>query len=203
MRNRGAVLAAFAAAVLGACSAPTSNPPVSTHTPVPSAAAQRVCHAADLGAVAGEAGSASGGQTGLVFVFANHSSTPCTLQGVPGIQLLDGRGKIIPTTATLPSGDSSPIIVLAPGHVPPVSFPPAYTDPEASQPRLGEAEMLLGWHVGNVQPDVCTSPVDPAAVIQVHLPGDGGILSVEVPSKLPVAPCAGQLQLYPFATGPV
>jgi hypothetical protein len=63
--------------------------------------------------------------------------------------------------------------------------------------------MLLGWRVGNVQPDVCTSPVTPAAMIQVHLPGDGGILRIKVPTKFPVAPCAGQLQLYPFATGPV
>ena len=197
MSNRGVVLAAFTAAVLGACSAPTSNPPSSTHTPVPSTAAQRVCHAADLGAVAGEAGAASGGQTGLVFIFANHSSTACTLQGIPGIQLLDGRGMAIPTTADVGAGVSLPVIVLAPGHVPPASLPPAYKDPAANQPRPGEAEMLLGWHY------ICASRVAPAAMIQVRLPGDGGTMLVKVPSELPVAPCAGQLQLYPFATGPV
>jgi len=57
--------------------------------------------------------------------------------------------------------------------------------------------MLLGWHY------ICASRVAPAAMIQVRLPRDGGNLLVKVPSELPVAPCAGQLQLYPFATGPV
>jgi len=191
------VLTALTAVALGACSPPTANPPIATHTPVPSTAAQRVCHAADLGAVAGEAGAASGGQTGLVFIFANHSSTPCTLQGIPGIQLLDGRGMVIPTTADVGSRVSLPVIVLAPGHVPPASLRPAYEDLAANQPRPGEAEMLLGWHY------ICASRVAPAAMVQVRLPGDGGNLLVRVPSELPVAPCAGQLQLYPFATGPV
>lgn len=203
MRTMGVVLAALTAVALGACSPPTSNPPISTPTPVPSTAAQRICHARDLGAVAGEAGAASGGETGLRFVFANHSSTPCTLQGIPAIQLLDGRGMVIPTTADTVSGDSLPVIVLASGHVPPASLPPAYKDPSANQARPGEAEMLLGWHVGNVQPDICGSPVTPAAMIEVHLPGNAGILLVKVPSDFPVAPCAGRLQLYPFATGPV
>lgn len=197
------MLAALTALTLGACSPPTANPPLTTHTPVPSTAVQRICHAADLGAVAGEAGAASGGQTGLVFIFANHSSTPCTLQGIPGIQLLDGLGMVIPTTPGIVSGDSPPVIVLAPGHVPPASLPPAYQDPQAGQPRLGEAEMLLGWRVGNVQPDVCSSPVPPASTIQVNLPSAGGILLVKAPARFPVAPCAGQLQLYPFAIGPV
>ena len=196
-------MAAFTAALLVACSAPTSNPPVSTHTPVSSTAAQRICHAADLGAVAGKAGAASGGQTGLRFVFANHSSTPCTLQGIPGIQLLDGRGTVLPTTAVIVSGDFPPVIVLAPGHVPPASLPPAYMDPAANQPRPGEAEMLLGWRLGDVQPDVCSSPVPPAATIQVNLQRDGGTLLIRVPSDVAVAPCGGRLQLYPFVTGPV
>src|ERR1700737_1856871 len=149
MSTMRAVLAALTAAALGACSPPTSNPPISTHAPVPSTAPQRICHAADLGAVAGEAGAASGGQTGLVFIFANHSSTPCTLQGIPGIQLLDPAGTVIPTTAIVPSpADSMPVISLAPGHVPPSSLPPAYKDPGANQPRSGEAEMLLGWQIG-------------------------------------------------------
>lgn len=190
------MLAAVTALAIGVCSSPTSNPPLSTHTPLPSRAAQRICHAGDLGAVAGAAAAASGGQTGLVFVFANHSSTTCTLQGVPGIQLLDGRGMVVPTTAAV-VGDSPPVVVLAPGHVPPQSLPPAYKDPEANQPRPGEAEMLLGWHY------ICAKPVAPAATIQVRLPGDGGTLLVKVPSDVTVAPCAGQLQLYPFAIGPV
>ena len=197
MRTRRAVLAALTAVAIGACSPPTSNPPISTPTPVPSTPAQQICHAADLNAVAGEAGAASGGQTGLRFIFANHSSTPGTLHGIPGIQLLDGRGMVIPTTAAIPSGDSLPVIVLAPGHIPPTSLPPAYQDPAVNQPRPGEAEMLLGWHY------ICASRVAPAAMIQLRLPGDGGTLLVKVPSELPVAPCAGQLQLYPFATGPV
>ncbi len=56
--------------------------------------------------------------------------------------------------------------------------------------------MLLGWHY------ICASRVAPAATIQVRVPGDGGTLLVKIPSDLAVAPCAGQLQLYPFAAGP-
>jgi len=198
MSHRGAALAVLTAAVLGACSAPTSTAKVPATTKVPSAAAQRICHAADLGAVVGQAGAASGGQTGARFVFANRSSTSCTLHGIPGIQLLDPAGTVIPTTAIIPSpADSMPVISLAPGHVPPSSLPPAYKDPGANQPRSGEAEMLLGWHY------ICASRVAPAAIVQVRLPGDGGTLLVKIPSDLAVAPCAGQLQLYPFATGPV
>jgi hypothetical protein len=198
MGTSRALLAAFITMALGGCSSPTSNPSVSAHTPVPSAAAQRVCHAADLGAVVGQAGAASGGQTGARFVFANRSSTSCTLQGIPGIQLLDPAGTVIPTTSTIPSpADSMPVISLAPGHVPPSSLPPAYKDPGANQPRSGEAEMLLGWHY------ICASRGASAAMIQVRLPGDGGTMLVKVPSELSVTPCAGQLQLYPFATGPV
>jgi hypothetical protein len=110
---------------------------------------------------------------------------------------------VIPTTAVISSRDSQPVITLAPAHVAPSSLPPAYKDPKANQPRPGEAEMLLGFHQGNVQSEICSSPVAPAVMIRVRLPGDGGILLVKVPSDLPVAPCAGQLQLYPFATGPV
>ncbi|MDQ6714258.1 MAG: hypothetical protein M3Z28_13885 [Candidatus Dormibacteraeota bacterium] len=110
---------------------------------------------------------------------------------------------VIPTKAAISSRDPLPVIILTPGHVLPASIPPAYKDPGANQPRPGEAEMLLGWHAGNVQPDVCSNPVAAAAQIQVRLPGNGGILLVMVPADFPVAPCAGQLQLYPFASGPV
>jgi hypothetical protein len=186
------------AVILGACSVPISRPIGGKPTPVPWTATTRMCQAADLGAVAGEAAAASGGQRGIRFVFANHSSTACTLHGIPGIQLLDGRGTVIPTTATV-SSDSQPVIILAPGHVPPSSLPAAYQDPLANHPRPGEAEMLLGFH----QSEGCANPVAPAAMIQVRLPGNDGTLLVKIPSNVDVVPCPGQLQLYPFTTGPV
>lgn len=61
-------------------------------------------------------GSASGaaGSSYTVFTLTNTGTSPCSLQGFPGVALLDGSGAILGAPATR-NGAPGPAIELAPG----------------------------------------------------------------------------------------
>jgi hypothetical protein len=102
--------------------APTTlPPPPPTSTPPTGAApAGNACATAqlqvDLTAGQGAAGTEFSGIT-----FRNRSDTTCTLQGYPGVSLLDGQRRQIGQPAKRVQG-TSPIVVLAPGQAATASF---------------------------------------------------------------------------------
>lgn len=190
------LLGVAAAGLLAACDTPASAQPMPSATqpagrasglPVVVAPADsRACAAADLNAVVAPAPPASGGQAGVQLAFGNQSGAGCTLRGTPTVQLLDPGNRQIPiTNLAVDSGSST--VVLVPGHV----------ALDAAHPQIGEAQLLLSWHTGNVQPGVCTRQVTPASLIRVTLPS-GAVEAHAYFINPPIAPCDGKLQVDAF-----
>ena len=179
MRRRALVTLAAGAYLLTGC-APTAPSRSSVVQPT------RACIAQDLDVVIGEAESAMGGQTGAVLIFGNHSSTPCRLNGVPQIRLLDDKKNTIPTRVAWAERTSTPV-TLEPFH--------GRLDPHQAHP--GEAQLLIGWRWWRRQAGDC--PTVAAASVQIQLPGKSGTVSVVASPAPPIAPCAGELQMFAFS----
>jgi len=191
---RLAFVALAAAGILAACGpAPTGQPgPTASSTPARGQASAlppfistggsggHACAAADLNAVVAPAPSASGGQEGAQLAFGNQGGAGCVLRGTPIVQLLDASGRQIPITNDGVTS-ASPAVVLIPGHV----------ALDAAHPQIGEAQLLLGWHTGDVQPGTCTKLVTPAKVVRITFPGGGAVEARAYFLEVPIAPCTG------------
>jgi len=99
--------------------APTSTtggrPTSTTSGGSTTAAPSNRCHTSQLTAALGPSQGAAG-STYVTLSLSNHSSSTCTVQGYPGVSLLDASGHQIGTPATRAAGPSGSI-VLAPGGV--------------------------------------------------------------------------------------
>jgi len=107
-----------------ASAGPASASPAS---PVPtggstSAAGSAECTLESLSVTAGKPG-AAGGHSRVVLAFINAGTAPCTMQGYPGVAILDaGSAQVAQARRTaqgymggLPAGQSPPLVSLRPG----------------------------------------------------------------------------------------
>jgi len=107
-----------------ASAGPASASPAS---PVPtggstSAAGSAECKLESLSVTAGKPG-AAGGHSRVVLAFINTGTAPCTMQGYPGVAILDaGSAQVAQARRTaqgymggLPAGQSPPLVSLRPG----------------------------------------------------------------------------------------
>ena len=100
-------------------SATTPTTGGSTTTTAPS----NRCHVSQLivGLDQSAPGGAAAGSVGYTYVFTNKSSTLCTLEAYPGLQMLDGAGNAIPTHVSRGTGATTVppepvnLVSLAPG----------------------------------------------------------------------------------------
>jgi hypothetical protein len=108
-----------------ASAGPASASPAS---PVPtggstSAAGSAECKLESLSVTAGKPG-AAGGHSRVVLAFINTGTAPCTMQGYPGVAILDaGSAQVAQARRTpqgysggLPAGQSPPLVPLQPGQ---------------------------------------------------------------------------------------
>ncbi len=111
-------------ALTGCGSKAITTPPVSpTPTPSPSVTvtpAVLTCNSSQLSIQLGEEGAAAGSRGVTGMSFKNISSTACTLEGYPIIQMIDASGKSIPTYVAHSNSFSSPsatvkVITVLPG----------------------------------------------------------------------------------------
>lgn len=87
-----------------------------------SAAGSAECKLASLSVTAGKPG-AAGGHSRVVLAFINTGTAPCTMQGYPGVAILDaGSAQVAQARRTaqgymggLPAGQSPPLVSLRPG----------------------------------------------------------------------------------------
>ncbi len=152
-------------------------------------AAARPCGAGDLNAILGATMGMTGGQIVAAMLFGNKSDTPCSLEGVPQVQLVDaGGGTPAVEVFSLCETEGIPCsprqtVILAPGT--------GDLDPRESRP--GRAIVPLSWPT-HVQGRPC-SPAPGPVIIRVILAD--GALDVKA-----VYPC-GRLGVGWFiATGP-
>jgi hypothetical protein len=109
-----------AAASAGPASASPASP-VATGGSTP-AAGSAECKLASLSVTAGKPG-AAGGHSRVVLAFINTGTAPCTMQGYPGVAILDaGSAQVAQARRTaqgymggLPAGQSPPLVSLRPG----------------------------------------------------------------------------------------
>jgi hypothetical protein len=172
----------------------TMQLPTLSPTVIP--ASTRPCQAADLQVVFGGISALTGGQLAASILFGNRSASPCILQGVAGVQLVDRSGHQIPLTTTVPPGIRSDPILVQPGT----------GDVQAHIPREGIAYAEIDWptHDGAGNPCV-PSPSEGTAVVIV-LPGNGGSVRTSVADSLSrvntIAPCYGRVTVLAFLQWP-
>jgi hypothetical protein len=92
---------------------PSISPPEAGGSP--SSAALQRCHTTDLtGHVEGHG--AASGQRYAALGLTNRTSTPCTVYGYPGLQLVESNGTVKPTTVARDAGIPPTRLVVAPGQ---------------------------------------------------------------------------------------
>ena len=149
-----------------------------------SAAGSAECKLASLSVTAGKPG-AAGGHSRVVLAFINTGTAPCTMQGYPGVAILDaGSAQVAQARRTaqgymggLPAGQSPPLVSLRPGDSASAIIEALSANPDgtACKPWSGllvtapddTRSTQLVWAAGG-----CADP-------QVHpvVPGLGGSLS--------------------------
>jgi len=113
--------AASSGSPTGTASASPASP-VATGGSTP-AAGSAECKLASLSVTAGKPG-AAGGHSRVVLAFINTGTAPCTMQGYPGVAILDaGSAQVAQARRTpqgysggLPAGQSPPLVPLQPGQ---------------------------------------------------------------------------------------
>ena len=148
-----------------------SSPP----SPSPSAAVQR-CKLGDLKMRQGSTGGAAGSVAGM-FILRNISATPCTLEGYPGMQLLDATGR--PMTTHVLRGTS---VVVPPIPVTLVTLAPG-------------ARGSFRWGYSDVPTGTETCPT--SASVEVTPPND--FSHATLASKM--SPCGGRVTVSPVQLG--
>lgn len=112
--------------LLTGCGTSANTTPPTTPTPTPSPTvtatpAVSTCTSAQLAIQLGLEGAAMGSRGVTGMAFKNISTTPCTLEGYPIIQMVDAAGKSINTFVSHGNSFSTPpatvkVVTLEPGH---------------------------------------------------------------------------------------
>jgi uncharacterized protein DUF4232 len=176
------------AATPGSLLAPTPTPTV-----IP--AGTRTCRAADLVALYGAGGGATGGQLTAAATFGNRTDTACTLEGTPTIRLFDARGKEINLHITgFTDGPSGAVLLL-----------PNTAQLEFGVPLVGTASLLFQWPTHDGVTGNCVPAPAAGKTISIGLPGGRDVIRLPIsdaPNGSAMAPCGGQLSVSPFAAVP-
>lgn len=227
-RGRFAALAVVAVVALGsvACDQSTSGPEEPTlgstaletattasPTPIPSATPTppitdvsdvRPCLDIDLNAEYVGTSAFTGGGLIALIAFGNRSATPCVLDGLPGIELMDVQGMVIPVTVF----DGVPCSAQRSWDcvsLDPVLLLPLLGEITPGFPLAGQASIQWGWRTHDGASGRCpTGPPEMAAAIHITLPAGGGHLTVEEPFResppYGIAPCYGRITIFWFGS---
>ncbi|MHB1486541.1 MAG: DUF4232 domain-containing protein [Acidimicrobiales bacterium] len=103
--------------------APTTSSPAAATTTAPGGGASNRCHVSQLsvGLDPTHSGGAAAGSVGYTYVLTNTSSSLCTLEAYPGLQMLNAANQPIPTHVSRGKGASTVppepvnLVSLAPG----------------------------------------------------------------------------------------
>ena len=97
--------------VVGTSALAAVNDPASTDGRKQSGSSARPCTGAQLSVRSDPnfSDSAMGGQRGASYIVKNHSKSPCTIKGRPGIVLIDGRGRMMGKPIAPSKGGSTKI----------------------------------------------------------------------------------------------
>jgi hypothetical protein len=167
-----------------------------TPSPTPIPAGTRPCRAADVQAVFGGIGAATGGQLVASILFGNRSSTVCVLQGVPAVHLFDSGGYEIPLTATTGQGLPSEPVLVQPGTA----------DVQAHIPRAGLAYAEVDWQTHDGAGFPCVPTPREATAVAVSVPGGGSSPRLAVSDVMArwstIAPCYGRVWVSAFQPWP-
>ena len=111
----GAIAATFAALTgLSACSeAPQKTDPVAVATDAPTKNQQGICPSAQLRAEVGDPTMAAG--SSYFNVTLTNLGAPCTMEGYPGVSLLDGQGNQVGAAADRDGTEFQPVTLPAGG----------------------------------------------------------------------------------------
>jgi hypothetical protein len=150
---------------------------------MPTPLAMRYCQAADLSLRVGRTGAAAGTWY-TSFIFTNRSSTPCQLQGVPIVQLLDAGGTPFSVQQSSLSADDQYPVALIPGTADTGGITPAVA---------GQAQLDVG--IASV---LCLPR--PSTTLAVDLPNGGGRLATAFGKGAYEGPdCGGGVYVSRFA----
>jgi hypothetical protein len=134
--------------------------------PLPSLGTVRACAAADLHAVAGRGGAATGGLIFNLIYLSNHSDTPCALNGTPQILLKTRSGG----TLSLPQKDMPAPWLPSPAI-------PALMSAHSPDPQLFRQSNSFGQ--ASLMFALWDCPANPSlGVFTVVLPRGGGLISL-------------------------
>ncbi|HET8529458.1 MAG TPA: DUF4232 domain-containing protein [Gaiellaceae bacterium] len=152
---------------------------VTTTAPAPTPAASNACTGSDLSGTFGVLqGSAGAGNIVYTLRVTNASQSPCTVSGLPQLQLLGSGGGSLPTKVTADKpGDTGSTVALQPGAS------------ATAQARFSPDVQGVGE--GN--------PCEPkASTLRVTAPGGG---TIDVKIDPPTSVCShGAMQLTPYST---
>lgn len=175
--------------------APTNAAPTS-----PVAANLRPCSSADLAAGWGGSDGLTNGQIEAWLAFGNRSSPPCTVQGIPHVELLTLGGQAIPITVNPCTTDRGTAILCRPET--PVVLLPGTGQIQPHHLHTGQAAVALFWQVRDGTGHCPTPPPGSAVTIRLTMPGTGDRLDVTVPgdeaTSLAYATCGGRLAVFAF-----
>jgi hypothetical protein len=168
--------------------APTANQEqASPATPQPGstgAGPGGACAVSQLGLRAGRTTAATS-HTGTIFTFRNQSHVACTLEGFPGLQMLDGQGRPLPTSVNwgtdyVVHAERPALVTLAPG---------------------GEASFVLGTESPGAWGLTCPTSVQ----LEVTPPDETHrlVIAFAVWSAESADPAGGQPQCGRFTVSPV
>jgi hypothetical protein len=206
-RNRFAVVGVIGAGVLlsscggaptarhaGSTAIPWSDstpapPSLPTPSPIPVVPAGTPnCRAQDVRVVFAAGNALTGGQLVAHLALGNQSDTSCVLEGVPGLQLLDASGKLIPGTNGSYRRLPEQPVLLAPNL-------------GATEGQLvpGQAWFEIYWRTHDGAGS-CANPSPLATAARLQLPAGGGELMVSLtnPRLGGIAPCGGGVGIGPF-----
>jgi len=157
--------------------------PTPSLRPMPTPLTMRYCQAADLSLRVGRTGAGLGSAYTSI-IFTNGSSTPCQLQGVPTVRVLDAAGQVL----------SPPQTELDFNGPEPVELSPGVRDQGGIAPAvIGQAQLTIR------RPSLECSP-RPSATLLFVLPEGAGQLAADWPGSAFVGPgCSDGLSVSPFA----
>ncbi|MGA8427392.1 MAG: DUF4232 domain-containing protein [Candidatus Dormiibacterota bacterium] len=154
---------------------PSASP---SPTPTPSATSAPVCQAAAIAAGLGQSNNAAGHQAWTI-VLTNDSTTACSLDGFPTLQLMNGNTDVITTEAegNAPAGaqinDTPTLVNIAPDTA---------------------ASFVVQWLDVPTGSQQCNAAYE----LGITLPGGGGKVIVAMGQ---IMPCGGDLYVSPVRPG--
>ncbi len=145
----------------------------------------RPCTSADLNAAVTSSNGLVGGQIVAYLGFGNKSDTACSLEGVPGLELLDAEGRrlavdVFSLCETQGSDPCQPRQTVIVG--------PDTGDLERHRARLGQVAVELYWPTHTDAPPCSPSPGE-AVTIRVYLPSGESVDAAVAPEFDWISPC--------------